>query len=259
MKIRLSLIACMFLILPLGAAGDQMMTQSYEIGKVRYVEVGSAVRVEIRQSDTESLRAQGSSETLKRGSVTVKGERLILGVEEKERGFFDWFGDGANGEVTFVLEVSELAGLKLGGAARADVESIGGAELAVELGGSSRVTFERLSFDRLELSLSGASQLRIGNVEAEQLDLSMAGASRLEIDSEARAVTLDLDLSGSSKYLGRAVVSERARAKLSGSSRAELGRVKELQVHASGSSKLRYAGAPQIQQKISGSSRISAR
>lgn len=257
MKIRSLLVICSCLFAPISAVADEILSQSYAIENIRYLEVGHAARVEVRQGPTESLRAEATADVLERVTVDVKGERLTLGVESKRRGWFNWFGNN-NDEVKFVVQIKELNGLKLSGAVHAQVEELQGNSLKLDASGASHARFGSLHLETLVLELSGASHAIVKEAQLQRLQLSGSGASKIELKGEAKLTELRLDLSGASKYFGRGLDADLARVEASGASNIELGLVESLEVNASGASNVRYAGQPRIKQNTSGASSINS-
>lgn len=257
MKIRSLLVICICLLAPVCAVADEILSQSYAIENIRHLEVGHAATVEITQGGTESLKVEATADVLARVTVDVKGERLILGVENKRGRLFSWFGNNDD-EVKFVVQVKELAGLKLSGAVHAKVGRLEGGSLKLEVSGASHTRFENLDYKQLVLELSGASHVVTKVSSLGQLRLSGSGASKVEFKGEAKLEELELDLSGASKYIGRGLDAKLARIEASGASNIEIGTVESLEVNASGASNVRYAGRPRIKQKTSGASNINS-
>ncbi len=257
MKIRSLLVICICLLAPISAVAEQLLSQSYAIENIRYIEVGHAAQIEVQQGATESLRAEGTADVLERVTVDVKGERLILGVKSKRRGLFDWFGNNDD-EVKFVVQVTELSGLQLSGAVHAEVGKLEGKSLKLDASGATHTRVEGLDYEQLNLELSGASHAVVKVNALEKLKLSGSGASKIELKGEAKLETLELDLSGASKYYGRGLAAEQAKIIASGASNIEIGIVESLEVDVSGASNVRYGGRPQIKQKTSGVSNINS-
>lgn len=257
MKIRLLLVVCLCLVAPISAVSEQLLTQSYPIENIRHIEVGHAASIEVRQGASETLRAEGSAEVLERVTVDVKGERLILGVESKRGGLFNWFGDNDD-EIKFVVQVTELSSLQFSGAVHAEIGKLQGTNLKFDVSGASHTNFEGLNYQQLNFELSGASHLVAQVTALEGLRLSGSGASKIDLKGEAKLEQLELYLSGASKYYGRGLAAQQALVQVSGASNVEIGAVESLEVDASGASNVRYAGRPRIKQKTSGVSNINS-
>ncbi len=257
MKIRSLLVICICLLAPISAAAEELLSQSYAIENIRYLQVAGGAKIEVRQGATETLRAEATAEVLERVTVDVKGERLILGVESKKGGWFNWFGN-SDDEVKFVVQLNELSGLQLSGAVDAEIAEFRGNKLKLDASGASHIRFNGLAYEQLVLELSGASHLVTNIISLDTLKLSGSGASKIELKGEDALRELDLDLSGASKYLGRGLDAEQARIEASGASNIEIGRVESLEIYASGASNVRYAGRPRIKQQTSGASNINS-
>lgn len=254
MKKIFSAFMCVFLLASGGLSADEILSQSYAIDNIRYIEAGNAVMVEIQQGEEESLQVEASAEVLERIKVDVKGDRLVLGVK-KEGGWFNWFGDN-HGDVKFVLQIAELRGLQLSGASRASTGRLQTPDLHMDISGASRAEFGTLEVDSLVLKLSGASRAEIKGIEGQNAVAHVSGASRLDVGGTARLEELDINVSGASRYQGARVTAGRAKVEASGASHAELGRLDFLDANASGASNIRYRGKPQVKRHTSGASNI---
>ncbi|WP_111642248.1 GIN domain-containing protein [Marinimicrobium alkaliphilum] len=259
MKSQLILFAGLCLLVCSSALADGVVTQPYPIENIRYIEAGQAIRLDIRQGDNESLSVEGTHDILERVSITVQGERLILGVKRKKGGFFNWFGERNNDHARFVIELPQLASLELSGATHARLGAFDLADLKLEVSGASRVQAGKLTFDNLELWLSGASRIEFEGLQGDSLGARISGASRVEVRDEGQIHTLTLHVSGASHYQGTPVSMEQAVVDASGASRAELGRTEMLEINASGASNIDYRGEPRITQRTSGGSNIRSR
>lgn len=258
MKIRsLLVVCCICLMAPLSAVAEQLLSQSYAIENIRYIEVGHAAKIEVQQGDAESLRAEGTADELERVTVDVKGERLILGIKNKKKGWFNWFGNNDD-EIKFVVKVTELSGLQLSGAVHAKIGRLQGKSLELNTSGASHVRFEGLDYEQLSLELSGASHLVTEVISLQTLRLSGSDASKIEVNGDVKLEELDINLSGASKYSGRSLAAEQAKINASGASNIDIGAIESLEVEASGASNVRFGGRPQIKQKTSGVSNINS-
>lgn len=253
---RLILIATL-LLMSASAAGERM-AQQYNIDQVRQVEASHAVTVVIRQGETESLRVEAQADTLERVVVNQHGETLSLGVES-QKGFWHWFGGSRDGEVRFILTLTELTGLKLEGASQARLSGLKTPELNLAFGSASRARLQSLETQRLKVDLWGASHLEINKLQSDTLNANVSGASGLVVKKGETMERLTLAVSGAGHYKAASVPVKRAEADASGGSRIELGATQKLDAQASGGSRIDYRGQPQGRKNASGGSRIQSR
>lgn len=110
----------------------------------------------------------------------------------------------------------------------------------------------------MQARLSGVSKAVIKALEAHKLTVDLSSASKLEIADKSSAHTVEVNLSGASKYIGGTVAAVKAKANASGASHVTLNAQENLEVRANGASHVRYDGNPRISQHSSGSLGIEA-
>ena len=258
MKLRVMVVGAMCFLISSFAVADQVLSQSYTISdRIRYIEAGDSVTVELRQGETASLSAEATAAELERVTVDVKGERLTLGVEREKGGFWGWFA-GNDHDVKFVVQLPQPVGLTLLGASQALVGDIETQTFGVDASGASHAHVQKLVVNKLELDASGASKISIEKIQAQELKVSSSGASKVEVSGSSNTDKLDADISGASKYLGRNLVAKQAKVNASGASRADIHVADSMAVDVSGASHISYMGSPRIKQDVSGASGIES-
>jgi hypothetical protein len=117
----------------------------------------------------------------------------------------------------------------------------------------------RVSLPRLTaVSVTGASTVVVHDVKGDSLKLVAEGASKLRADGAVQQLTLEA--SGASDADLDQLAVERARAKLSGASEAEVAVSKALDAHLGGASTLKYRGdPPELKQDVDGASSLVKR
>lgn len=245
--------SCVFA--PALALAGEVVSQQHTIDEIRYIEAGNTVEVELRQGDTPLLVAEATEEVLGRVTVNVEGDRLKLGVQKKEEGFWGWF-KGNKDEVKFVVQAPQPLGLVLYGASKARVTNIETPEFTLNTSGASQARFEKLTVNTLEVAMSGASYVAVKEVQAKQAGVEASGASKMDVTGSGSLGQLDVNVSGSSKYLGPKTAVDVAKVEASGVSRVELMALALLEVKASGASSINYSGKPQLLKEVSGASRV---
>ena len=117
----------------------------------------------------------------------------------------------------------------------------------------------RVSLPRLTaVSVSGASNAVVHDAKGESLKLVAEGASKLRADGAVQQLTLEA--SGASDADLDQLAVERARARLSDASEAEVAVSRALDAHLSGASTLKYRGdPPELKQEVNGASSLVKR
>lgn len=255
MKIRALVLSFICAVTPAAAFAEQLLAQIYPIENVREIVVGGGAMIEIRQGDSESLRAEATKEILERVSVDLSGHRLTLRVKDNKGGFFNWFNHN-NDKVKFIVQIKQLALLELSGAAQAQIDQLRGSSLNLNSYGASRADIGQLHIQNLNVDLSGAGRLSIGEIHGQQMKAGISGAAQIEVSGAGALNELRIDVSGASKFFAKGLQTTNAWAHASGASHIDL-RVSEfLEAHASGASHINYFGNPQTKHHSSGASRI---
>jgi hypothetical protein len=238
------------------ALAEPVMAHIYPINDVIDIRVGGGAKVEIRQGETESLRAEAVQSVLDRVSVDLSNGRLKLGVKSGERRFFNWF-NFSDEEVKFIIEVKNLERLELSGATSAVIGDLRVGDLEFHFNGASRATVARLETPVLKVELSGAGHLGINQLHGKRVDAGISGASRMEVKDGA-VDALEVHASGASQYHGEKFQGGTVKAHASGASRIDVRASNSLEADASGASHITYYGNPKVRQSSSGASSIKS-
>ncbi|WP_025762923.1 PspC domain-containing protein [Dyadobacter tibetensis] len=176
------------------------------------LDLGGAYAISIRQGAEYSLTVDGDMEDVDDMEVTVEGGTLRVSRSDD----FSIFGNNKWRRVGLVITTPSLERLELSGANKARVSGFKG-------------------LNKLYIDVSGATQSEV-DVETEQLVVDMSGASKLTLKGTANQV--EMDISGACKVDATRMRIERADVSASGASRAEMGRVGNMEKHTSGASKV---------------------
>jgi hypothetical protein len=255
MTIRyLSLTFCC-LLFSLNALAEELLAHTYPIENVREVILSGGGTLELRQGDTETLRAEATKETLERVSVDLSGTRLTLKLKGNRKSWFDWMGKN-RGDVKFIVQVKDLSKLELSGAAYGNIGKLQTTALTLNLHGAARADLGELRVSDLTVDVSGAGRMKVSEIYAQHLRANVSGAAQMEIAGAGSVDEMRLDVSGASKFFGKGVASVNAHASASGASHIELRASESLEAHASGASHINYFGNPRTKHHSSGASRI---
>lgn len=181
------------------------------------LEVGSAFQVDVKPSDTYSVKITAGERIFDRILVTQSGDTLKIDVEPGTIvGTFY-----AKAEIT----MPTLNNLTLSGATKGTVEGFS-------------------STNQFIAKVSGASSLDLTNMQLGDVAFDLSGASRLT--AQGTGNNLVSDVSGASNLDLEAFRVVDASVGLSGASHAVVNLTGTLNVNASGASSLQYVGEPAL-------------
>jgi len=241
-------------------------TRQFDISDFTKVEIGSAFRYEIIQSDTYSVLITADDNLFDDIRVTKKGQTLTIDL----RPFFHF--RSATLEATITMP--RLTGLESTGATRGIITGFNsGDNLDLDVTGASSVDFVTIITGDVKGNISGASKVK-GDVTAGNIDLGVSGASTVEgsltaqkaeydlsgssrIKLEGSANDIVIDASGASRIqLGEFSVTN-ADISMSGASTCRIDVSGKLDIDLSGASRLDYTGQPVLGSiSLSGGSQI---
>ncbi len=193
---------------------DDSVTRTYDEVDFDEIEIHSAMRLTVRQSDSFRVRITVPERSLDDIEVRRSGSRLRLSMDN---GFLD-------GEARAVIELPLLR--------------------RVESHDAGRVRLERItSPETVVIQLDDASQIE-GDLDAERTVVDIGSASQATLDG--RTGELQLKVTGVSEAHLRNLRCRRADVKLSNASSATIDVSEWLDVTASGLSVLHYYGDPRL-------------
>jgi hypothetical protein len=109
-----------------------------------------------------------------------------------------------------------------------------------------------------DVAISGSAELDVATLDVPRFDVSISGSG--SVRPSGTTVALQVDISGSGRYLGAALESTTADVNVSGSGEADIVVIDSLDASVSGSGSIRYAGDPAtVREEVSGSGSITRR
>lgn len=123
---------------------------------------------------------------------------------------------------------------------------------AADLHAPSAVKVEKLSID-----ISGAGTARFEQLHAQQLDFHVSGAGDGAMAGQVES--LNLRISGKSRFTGGQLAADRARVTINGVGRVEVWSASQLDVAINGVGTVDYWGSPSVKRSISGRGEINER
>jgi hypothetical protein len=108
------------------------------------------------------------------------------------------------------------------------------------------------------VSVSGSAEIDVATVDGDDFEVDISGSGSVRpVGATSR---LEVDISGSGRFLGDELRSAEARISVSGSGQADVVVTDELDASVSGSGAVRYGGdPPMVSQDVSGSGSITSR
>lgn len=201
---------------------------------------GSGLRSEVRGSGdvvTEQRSVSGFDHLSISGRGTVHVE--ITGTESLEV--------EAEDNILAVLTIEVVDGrLELG------------AEPFTSLAPTREIVY-RITAARLTgVSISGSAEVDVAIVEGPEFEVEISGSGGVRPVGEV--TRLDVDISGSGRFMGEELESATARVSVSGSGQADVVVSEELDAAVSGSGAIRYSGDPsRVREEVSGSGSVTGR
>ena len=199
--------------------------------KIRCRDYGTLI---LTQGETPSLVVEAHQELLSELIAEVRGDTLVLGLEE------DWLGgigkvitsifNSTDRKVTYYLTVADLEKLTISGKINLECEQFETKNLTLRISGLGHLAFTHLDCDALEIIISGRG------------DFSAAG----------RADHQTIRISGSGDYEAPHLSSQSTRIVISGQGNATVRVAENLDITISGLGQVNYHGRPKLRQVISG-------
>ena len=196
--------------LELGERGNYI--KQFPVTDFNKIDIGGAYSIIVRQGAEFNVTAD-SEEQEAIDDIKVYVEDGALKV--KRSADFNLFNNNWK-RVGLVVTMPTIEGISLSGANKTLVSGFSG-------------------LANLNVNISGASKTEI-NVNTDKLELSISGASKATLKGSAN--TANLDAHGACKLQATEMTINKADVEASGASKVELGRVPNLDRHASGASKI---------------------
>jgi Putative auto-transporter adhesin, head GIN domain len=258
MILRTALISIILTGWTLGANAAEWIAKEYPASGFSEIFVGGQATIEIRQSDTEYVRAEAEPEVLERVEVDLTGNTLTLGVPSHSGRFFKWMGN-SDEKVRFIVHVKSLSALNISGAVKADVGALTVSKFHLDGSGASHISMAGLTGENVAIQLSGASNVDINQIQAAQQSYDLSGAAKMTIEETSQADHITIDASGAAKMNAKKLNAKIAKLNTSGASSIDISVSDNLVAKADGASHINYYGKPVAEVDSSGASHINSR
>jgi hypothetical protein len=186
------------------------------VGSFSAIDVSGGINLYLSQGNEDGI-AVSASETTYRDHIKTTVQNGVLKIGYQSQG---WKSRGGNKKMIAYVSFKSLKAITASGASDVLVNGLIKAEV-------------------LSLRLSGASDFK-GNIEINTLDVDQSGASDATVTGNA--LSLEIKVSGASKFKGYNLETENCNAKASGASDIKIMVNKELYANASGASSIFYKG-----------------
>jgi len=205
-------------------------TKILELEDFQKMEIPTSSNIIISQGEIQEVKIIGHSNIINQLNTSVNNKNLYLDLES-----------GCYSDFQLDIEITMPL-----------LESI-------SINGSSNVLINNFeNQNSLELSIFGSGNVTLNEFEGiTNLDVNISGSGSFEGNNDIS--TLDnstINVSGSGDYYGYNIKSKNIIASVTGSGKAELYAIDNLEVNITGSGKAYYKGNPFITENITGSGRI---
>jgi hypothetical protein len=226
----------------------KLQTENYNYSDFIRVEVSSAFKVEITQSNSYSVEVTADDNLLEYVEVSQDGDKLKIDLKKVT---LLW-------PVTLEAKIAmpELRGLVLSGATRGTVSKLSSTRnLDIELSGASSLNLVDISAGDVKFNIYGASKVS-GNIVANDTEFNIDEASTAQLKGSAS--NMKVDAQGSSRVELAEFEVENVAINLSGASSGTVNVHGRLDADLGEASKLSYIGEPTMGTiKTSGASTLS--
>jgi hypothetical protein len=201
------------------------------------VSLAGSMDVEIRQSNSFKVWAEGEDKHLEKLKVEVNNGKLRIGTKSKKD------GDNCNtyakcGDTTIYIEMPAFDDIDVAASGTITIFSFNGlGDVKFRVAGSGSIDVDG------ELEMNG------------KVDCSIAGSGKMNIDGTAQSA--DVSIAGSGDFTGLDLRVKDADISIAGSGNVGIHAEDNLKVSIAGSGDIEYVGDPSIKKSIMGSGSIS--
>lgn len=187
--------------------------------------------VYITQGDKNEVILEGSETVLEKVETDVRGGRLIIEDERRNR----WWSSRSRTKLNVYITVKELNG-------------------AFVSGSGDIVSQNVIKADDFKSGVSGSGDIEL-ELDVRSIESKISGSGNIELKGSASRAFLGI--SGSGKYLAEDFMVDDYEISISGSGRSSINVSGELDVRISGSGSVYYKGRPTgVNSNVAGSGRV---
>lgn len=206
-------------------SGD-VVSESREVSGFDKVRIEGAGELYLTQGETESLKIEAEDNIITEITSKVENSTLVISFDDES------FDDTVipTEPIKFYLNVIDIAGLNISGAAR--------------------VVSESINSEKFVLDVSGAADIDIDSLTADSLEMNFSGGVECDLSGEVRDLTLVVDGAGS--FDAADLKSANSDITINGVAEVKLWVTEELDISINGAGSVRYYGKPHVSQSIEG-------
>jgi len=173
----------------------------YDLDGFRNVVIEDNWEIDLLQGDEWQVSLSYPERSADRVSVTVEGDRLVLGAGGSRRAGWGWWGNHDRFSARIVMP--ELNSVEVSGAADLDFSGFEDERLAITITGAGNVKGHDGSYDELALTVSGAANIDLRDVPVVDANVNLSGASNVRLDMAGGVLSGNLSGMGKVSYSGQ--------------------------------------------------------
>ena len=166
------------------AEAGEVTRVSRELSGFSEIDIEGNWNVTITRGDDWQVELSSSDNDLDAMEVSVRGERLSLGVADPG----SFFG-GSTGTFSADIVMPGLTELNAAGASQMRLTGFNGERLSIDVAGANRVIGNDGRYDELDLSLAGAGDVALEGFVFTDAHVNLAGASSLRLTMDGGELT----------------------------------------------------------------------
>jgi hypothetical protein len=238
----LALPACQFVSQPGTGLGNtirgsgRVVQEERAVSGFRGVELATIGTLHIEVGEQESLRIEAEDNLLPYIQTTVRGETLIIEVQ-----------NGINLRTTrpvnYTLTVVNLDSIALSSSGNAEAPDLESKLFTVQVNSSGGLETGDLTCDTFRVTISSSGDVSVGQVNGQRLEAGLSSSGGLTVGG-GTVERQEIQISSSGNYSAQNLQSQEADVQLSSSGSATIWVTERLTARLSSSGNLRYAGNP---------------
>ncbi len=222
----------------------QRVEKAYDFAGFSRVEVSSAFRYEIKQSESFGVAISTFENDVSTLDVRLEGNRLIVARKPIS---------GAHGVATAKITMPKLDSLTVSGASSGSARGFASeSPWALDLSGASKLDMDMQTGDAT-IHVSGASRLT-GKLMGGRVVADISGASDADLEGSAPSATIQV--TGASELNAPHLLMQSATLNVTGASDTTVNASAKLAMVVSGTSTVNYLGNPTVTQDVTGNSTV---
>ena len=248
------LLACQLVPRPGAGLGNtirgsgKIAQEERAVGDFRGVELATIGTLHIEVGERESLRIQAEDNLLPYFQTTVRGETLVIDVQ-----------NGINLRTTrpvdYTLTVVDLESIALSSSGNAEAPDLESKLFTVQVSSSGGLKMGDLTCDTFRVTISSSGDVSVGQVNGQRLEAELGSSGGLTVAGGA-VERQEVQISSSGNYTAQGLQSQEADVQLSSSGSATISVAERLTASLSSSGNLRYAGNPRTDVTTSSSGNV---